>query len=97
MLAAWQRDIVAAYPWDFLRGLLHSDGAGSTTGRPASVAGERRRYDYPRWQFVNASEDILALCTSTLDHVGVPWRRSGRGPCRSPPEPGWPPSTRTSA
>jgi hypothetical protein len=73
-----QREIVAVYPWGFLRGLLHSDGARVNNWTTRIVGGERRRYDYPRWQFVNASEDILGLCTSTLDHVGVPWRRSGR-------------------
>ena len=78
VLASWQDEIVAAHPWDFLRGLLHSDGARVNNWATQVVAGERRRYDYPRWQFVNASEDILGLCTSTLDLVGVPWRRSGR-------------------
>ncbi len=43
----------------------------------AGVGGERKRYDYPRWQFVNASEDILDLCTWALDLVDVAWRRSG--------------------
>ncbi len=78
VLAAWQDEIVAAHPWDFLRGLLHSDGARVNNWATRVVAGQRRRYDYPRWQFVNASEDILALCTRSLDEVGVPWRRSGR-------------------
>ena len=78
VLAAWQREIVAAYPWEFLRGLLHSDGARVNNWATRVVGGERRRYDYPRWQFVNASEDIPGLCTLTLDHVGVPRRRSGR-------------------
>ena len=77
VLADWQDEIVAAYPWDFLRGLLHSDGARVNNWATRVVAGERRRYDYPRWQFVNASEDILGLCTRSLDRVGVPWRRSG--------------------
>jgi len=29
-----------------------------------------------RWQFSNASEDILGLCTAALDIVDIPWRRS---------------------
>ncbi len=78
MLAPWQDEIVAAYPWDFLRGLLHSDGARVNNWATRVVAGQRRRYDYPRWQFVNASDDILALCTRSLDLVDVAWRRSGR-------------------
>lgn len=39
------------------------------------VAGERKRYDYPRWMFVNGSNDIIDLCTGTLDLVGIEWRR----------------------
>lgn len=35
-----------------------------------------KRYEYPRWQFVNPSDDILTLCTQALDEVGVSWRRS---------------------
>lgn len=42
------------------------------------VRGEKKRYDYPRWQFVNASEDILGLCTWALDLLEVTWRRSGQ-------------------
>lgn len=40
------------------------------------MAGERKRYDYPRRQFVNHSEDILGLCTWALDLAGIAWRRS---------------------
>jgi hypothetical protein len=78
VLAEWQSEIVTAYAWDFLRGLLHSDGSRVKNWASRMVAGKRRRYDYPRWQFVNASEDILRLFTEALDLVGVPWRRSGR-------------------
>ncbi len=96
VLASWQDEIVAAHPWDFLRGLLHSDGARVNNWATRVVAGERRRYDYPRWQFVNASEDILGLCTSTLDLVGVPWRRSGRRTVSVSTRQAWPRSTSTS-
>ena len=40
------------------------------------VAGEKKRYDYPRWQFTNVSVDIRELCCWALDLVGVPWRQS---------------------
>ena len=65
-----------AFPGDFLRGLFHSDGARVRNWATRTVAGQQKRYDYPRWQFVNASEDILGLCTWALDLVGVRWRRS---------------------
>lgn len=77
VLEDWQEHVVSAYPADFLRGLFHSDGARVRNWATRDVGGERRRYDYPRWQFVNASTDILALCTWALDLVDVPWRRSG--------------------
>jgi hypothetical protein len=39
------------------------------------VAGQKKRYAYGRWMFVNRSEDILDLCTATLDALGIRWRR----------------------
>jgi len=76
LLEGWQRDIAAAFPADLLRGLFHSDGCRVANRTTRVVRGERRRYVYPRWQFVNASEDILGVCTWALDLVGVPWKRS---------------------
>ena len=76
VLEQWQREVVEAFPADFLRGLFHSDGARVRNWATREVRGEKRRYDYPRWQFVNASEDILGLCTWALDLVDVAWRRS---------------------
>ena len=39
------------------------------------MAGQKKRYDYGRWMFVNRSDDIIDLCTATLDAVGIRWRR----------------------
>jgi hypothetical protein len=77
VLESWQQEIVDTHPADFLRGLFHSDGCRVDNWATRMVGGQRRRYDYPRWQFVNASEDILGVCTWALDLVGVAWRRSG--------------------
>ena len=38
------------------------------------VEGRWKYYEYPRYQFVNASEDIIGLLTGTLDHLGIPWK-----------------------
>lgn len=76
-LEDWQTEVVEAFPADFLRGLFHSDGCRVANWATRMVGGERKRYDYPRWQFVNASEDILGLCTWALDLVDVAWRRTG--------------------
>ena len=78
VLEDWQRDVVIAHPADFLRGLFHSDGCRANNWATRMVGGEKRRYDYPRWQFTNHSDDIRALCCWALDLIDVPWRRSGR-------------------
>ncbi len=77
-LEAWQRAIVEQHPAEFLRGLFHSDGSRVRNWARRPVAGELKRYDYPRWQFSNTSADIRALCCWALDLVEVEWRASSR-------------------
>jgi hypothetical protein len=76
VLEPWQERAVGTEPAAFLRGLFHSDGSRVRNWATRVVAGERRRYDYPRWQFTNVSADIQGLCCWALDIVDVPWRRS---------------------
>ncbi len=76
VMTDWQWEVVTAHPADFLRGLFHSDGARVRNWATRVVAGRRRRHDYPRWQFVNRSEDILGWCGEALDLADVAWRRS---------------------
>lgn len=75
-LEDWQKEIVTAHPGPFLRGLFHSDGCRVNNWATRVVAGEKKRYEYGRWQFVNHSDDIRDLCTWALDLVGIPWRQS---------------------
>ncbi|WP_151082634.1 transposase [Nocardioides cynanchi] len=75
VLEPWQRQVVAAHPGDFLRGLFHSDGSRTANWARRTVQGQPRRYDYPRWEFVNHSADILGLCTWALDLCEIRWRR----------------------
>ena len=75
-LQPWQQDAVTAHPAAFLRGLFHSDGCRVDNWVTREVAGETKRYDYGRWQFVNHSTDIQRFCTETLDLLGIPWRQS---------------------
>ena len=77
-LAAWQRDIAAKYPGDFVRGLFHSDGCRVTNQVRRKLADGDHWYAYPRYFFSNESTDILALCGQTLDQLGVSWRFSRR-------------------
>ncbi|WP_172385485.1 helix-turn-helix domain-containing protein [Streptomyces sp. MNP-20] len=78
-LESWQQDIVDSYPWEFIRGLIHSDGCRVTNWTTRVVAGERKRYEYPRYFFTNKSDDIRKLFTDTLDKVGVGWTSLARG------------------
>ncbi|MEV5436309.1 helix-turn-helix domain-containing protein [Streptomyces sp. NPDC052682] len=73
VLEPWQQEIVDAHPWEFIRGLIHSDGCRITNWTTRMVAGERKRYEYPRYFFSNKSADIRQLFTDTLDKVGVEW------------------------
>ena len=76
VLEPWQVQIVEAHPAAFLRGLFHSDGSRVKNWTSRIVAGELKRYDYPRWQFTNVSADIRELCCWALDLVDVPWKQS---------------------
>ncbi|MEU6572921.1 helix-turn-helix domain-containing protein [Streptomyces sp. NPDC046805] len=79
-LELWQQEIVDDHPWEFIRGLIHSDGCRITNWTTRIVASERKRYEYPRYFFTNVSDDIRRLFTDTLDALGVDWthcRRNG--------------------
>ncbi|WUO94264.1 helix-turn-helix domain-containing protein [Streptomyces sp. NBC_00273] len=75
ILEGWQQEIVDAHPWDFLRGLIHSDGCRITNW----TVRNDKRYEYPRYFFTNKSDDIRKLCTDTLTKVGVQWTVLARG------------------
>ncbi|WP_328919075.1 transcriptional regulator [Streptomyces jietaisiensis] len=73
VLEPWQQEIVDAHPWEFVRGLIHSDGCRIVNWTTRLVGGERKRYEYPRYFFTNVSGDIRQLLTDTLDKLGVAW------------------------
>ncbi|MGW4056219.1 transcriptional regulator [Streptomyces sp. NPDC004779] len=73
-LEVWQQEIIDAHPWEFVRGLVHSDGCRITNWTTRLVGGERKRYEYPRYFFTNKSGDIRKLFGDTLTRVGVEWR-----------------------
>ncbi|WP_028797410.1 hypothetical protein [Streptomyces purpureus] len=78
-LEDWQQAIVDAYPWEFIRGLIHSDGCRITNWTTRLVGGEKKRYEYPRYFFTNKSDDIRGLFGKALDLVGVEWTTLARG------------------
>ncbi len=75
-LEPWQQESVDAHPWEFIRGLIHSDGCRITNWTTRLVGGERKRYEYPRYFFTNLSADIIRLFTTALDQVGVEWKQA---------------------
>ncbi|MFE4593244.1 helix-turn-helix domain-containing protein [Streptomyces laurentii] len=77
-LEAWQQDIVDAHPWEFIRGLIHSDGCRITNWTVRLVGGEPKRYEYPRYFFTNKSDDIRALFCGALRTVGVEWTTTSK-------------------
>jgi hypothetical protein len=74
-LTLWQDEIVTKFPRDFLRGLVHSDGS-RTNNWARSPQG--RRYDYPRYEFTNVSDDIRQLFCWACDLLGVEWKVMNR-------------------
>ncbi|MCT9088230.1 helix-turn-helix domain-containing protein [Streptomyces sp. ASQP_92] len=79
VLEPWQQDVVEAHPWEFVRGLIHSDGCRITNWTEKVVGGVRKRYEYPRYFFTNKSDDIRKLCGDALTSVGVQWTTLARG------------------
>jgi hypothetical protein len=77
-MTEWQWAIVERHPADFLRGLFHSDGCRVNNWATRTVRGAKKRYEYPRWQFVNESAEIMQWCGEALDLVGIPWRQTSR-------------------
>ncbi|WP_030262531.1 helix-turn-helix domain-containing protein [Streptomyces sp. NRRL B-24484] len=80
-LADWQRPVVSAHPWPFVRGLIHSDGCRTVNTATRRTGGTVQRHEYPRYFFTNGSRDIVRLFTDSLDSLGVEWqvreRRTG--------------------
>src|SRR6476646_231779 len=69
-LEPWQRAITHAFPREFIRGLINSDGCRFTN----PVRHGERLYTYPRYFFSNTSEDIKRLFCEHLDLLGIAWR-----------------------
>jgi hypothetical protein len=68
-LTQWQADIVGLRPHQFVRGLLLSDGCRITNF--ATTKAGRGRYEYPRYFFSNASEDIRDLFCAALRQLRI--------------------------
>ena len=77
VLAPWQREIVDAHPWPFVRGLIHSDGCRTVNRfRTQLPSGRVAEYAYPRYFFSNLSADIRSLFCASCDQLGIRWSLS---------------------
>jgi hypothetical protein len=77
VLVDWQEAVVEQHPWQFLRGLLHSDGCRTVNRFDVKLpSGRIGHYEYPRWFFSNLSPDIRGLFCRTCDRLGIRWTRS---------------------
>jgi hypothetical protein len=78
VLEGWQEEIVAEFGEEFIRGLIHSDGCRAVNRVRRPLKDGDRWYEYPRYFFTNASDDIRKLFTDALDRLGIEWRRSNK-------------------
>ena len=62
-LESWQRELVRAAPWAFVRGCIRSDGC--------SFMNRTGRYAYLSYEFRNWSTDILGIFASTCSELGL--------------------------
>jgi hypothetical protein len=70
-LCGWQQEIIDAFPQQFLRALIQTDGWRGLN----RVFVKGKHYSYPRYQFSNRSDDIRKLFTEACDRLGVEWRQ----------------------
>jgi hypothetical protein len=74
VLAPWQREIVERQTWQFVRGLIHSDGCRSINRFKTTLpSGRVAEYAYPRYFFSNLSSDIRGLFCEACDRLGLRW------------------------
>lgn len=67
-LVPWQERAIARFPWQFVRGLIHSDGC--------RVINRVNGGEYPRYLFSQVSDDIRKIFCDTLDFICVEWKQN---------------------
>ncbi len=77
-LETWQKELVAAYPGELVRGLIHSDGCRTMNHVWRTWAETKRRYTYPRYFFGNHSAEIRVIFMEACEAIGVESRPNNR-------------------
>ena len=71
------RQIVDAFPREFLRGRIHSDGCRTINRFKTRLpSGRVAEYEYPRYFFSNLSPDIRGMFCDACDRLGIRWTLS---------------------
>ena len=78
LLDEWQRELVSAFPAEFVRGLIHSDGCRAVNRVKRTWLGQTRQYSYPRYFFSNNSPEIRGLFLEACGAIGVEARHNNR-------------------
>jgi hypothetical protein len=68
VLEPWQREIVEAAPWPFIRGCIRTDGCAFINRTDIH---RDQPYEYLSYEFCNMSKDIVDLFVETCERVGV--------------------------
>jgi hypothetical protein len=77
LLGLYQREIVGRETWQFVRGLIHSDGCRSVNRFKTKLpSGRVAEYAYPRYFFSNLSPDIRGLFCEACDRLELRWTQS---------------------
>jgi hypothetical protein len=77
VLEPWQQAIVDRHTWQFVRGLIHSDGCRTVNRFSVDLpSGRRAQYAYARYFFSNLSPDIRGLFCSACERLGLRWTQS---------------------
>jgi hypothetical protein len=68
VLEPWQRQILDAAPWRFIRGCIRTDGCAFINRTDVH---RDQPYEYLSYEFCNMSKDIVELFVQSCDQVGV--------------------------
>lgn len=71
VLAPWQEVLVSAFPHEFVRGLIHSDGCRVINRVRRTWAETSKTYEYSRYHFSNRSADIRSMFVDVCAKLGV--------------------------
>ena len=73
----WQVVQLTGKEKNLVSGLIHSDGSHHLNRVVRSTKSGDKVYQYPRYQFMNRSNDIRQIFTEALDTLGVSWTVGG--------------------